>query len=68
MVSEKPQTFLHEMADLMKDIGVALLVAIAIAVYFLPTIIAIRRHYAYKGIIAVINLVFGLSGIGWAGA
>ena len=36
--------------------------------YFLPTIIAYRRRHAYKGIIFVINLVFGLTGLGWAGS
>ena len=52
----------------MKELGYLLLAAIAIAVYFLPTIIAVKRQHAYKGIIAVINIVFGLTGIGWAGA
>jgi hypothetical protein len=52
----------------MKELGHLLLAAIAIAVYFLPTIIAFKRQHAYKGIIAVINIVFGLTGIGWAGA
>jgi len=52
----------------MKALGYLLLAAIAIVVYFLPTIIAVKRQHAYKGIIAVINVVFGLTGIGWAGA
>jgi Na+/citrate or Na+/malate symporter len=52
----------------MKELVYLLIAAIAIAVYFLPTIIAIRRQHAHEGIIAVINVVFGLTGSGWAGA
>jgi xanthine/uracil permease len=52
----------------MKELGYLLLAAITIVVYFLPTIIAVKRQHAYKGIIAVINVVFGLTGIGWARA
>jgi hypothetical protein len=52
----------------MKSIGVILLIILAIGLYFLPSIIAFRRNHAYKNIIFVINLVFGLSGIGWAGS
>lgn len=52
----------------MKTIGIVLVVIILIGLYFLPTVIAFRRDHAYKNIILVINLVFGLSGIGWAGS
>ena len=52
----------------MKAIGIILLVFLLLALYFVPTIIAFRRDHAYKNIILVINLVFGLSGIGWAGS
>jgi hypothetical protein len=45
----------------MKELVYLLIAAIAIAVYFLPTIIAIRRQHAHEGI-------FGLTGSGWAGA
>lgn len=37
-----------------------------IGIYFLPTIVAFRRKHSYKNIIAVINLIFGLTGVGWA--
>jgi Superinfection immunity protein len=53
---------------LLKVIGYLFLAILLIALYFLPTIIAYRRHHAYKGIIFVINLVFGLTGLGWAGS
>jgi hypothetical protein len=48
--------------------GVILAILIALPLYFLPTIFAFRRKHAYKNIIAVINLIFGLTGLGWAGA
>ena len=43
-----------------------LIVLIIAAVYFVPTIIAFKRNHAYKNIILIINLIFGLTGIGWA--
>ena len=52
----------------MKSFGVVLLVIVGLGLYFLPTIIAFRRNHIYKGIILVINLVFGLTGLGWAGS
>jgi hypothetical protein len=41
---------------------------LAIILYFIPTIIAYRRDHAYKGIIFAIDLVLGLSGIGYLAA
>jgi len=52
----------------MKAIGYIFLAIVLLGLYFLPTIIAFRRDHAYKGIILVINLVFGLTGLGWAGS
>jgi len=45
-----------------------LVVVLGIALYFLPTFIAFKRGHAFKNIILVINLVFGFTGIGWAGS
>jgi hypothetical protein len=44
----------------------ALTVLIIASVYFVPTIIAFKRNHAYKNIMLIINLIFGLTGIGWA--
>ena len=52
----------------MKIIGYLILGIALLALYFLPTIIAYKRNHAYKGIVLVINLVFGLTGLGWAGS
>ena len=52
----------------MKAIGYIILGILFLAIYFVPTIIAFRRNHAYKGIIFVINLVFGFTGLGWAGS
>ena len=43
-----------------------LIILIIALLYFVPTVIAFKRNHAYKNIILIINLVFGLTGIGWA--
>ena len=40
-------------------------VVVGMIVYFLPTIIAVFRHHHQWGAIAVINLFFGWTFIGW---
>lgn len=45
--------------------GTALVLAI-VALFFLPTIIADRRHHKNARAIAVVNLLFGWTFIGWA--
>jgi len=45
-----------------------IVILILVPLYFLPSILAFRRDHAYKNIILVINLVFGLTGFGWAGS
>lgn len=42
-----------------------LLLAIGLAFYFLPTMIAIFRNHHQSGAITVINLFFGWTFIGW---
>ena len=44
---------------------IVLLALTALAFYFLPTIIAIFRDHHQLGVIAVINLFFGWTFIGW---
>lgn len=39
--------------------------AILVALYFLPTIIASGRHLPERGGIAMLNLFLGWTGIGW---
>jgi hypothetical protein len=48
-------------------IGPAGLIPLALAIYLIPTIIAfkVRHHYAWA--LAIINVVFGFTGLGWLG-
>ena len=46
-------------------IGICILVVIALGIYLLPTIIAFRRDHHYKFIIMGINIVMGLTGVGY---
>lgn len=48
--------------------GQLLLSALALSFYFLPTINARRRDHGLKVPVFVVNLLFGLTGIGWLGA
>jgi len=52
----------------MTGLVIFLVIAIGLPLYFLPSIIAFRRDHVYKGAITVINLVFGFTGLGWAGS
>lgn len=45
-----------------------LMMVIALAVYFLPTIIADRRKHHQFNAIAALNLLLGWSGLGWIAA
>jgi Superinfection immunity protein len=45
-------------------LGLGLLVA-AIAIYFLPTIIAFERGHAQRGMVAVIDIFLGWTLVGW---
>lgn len=46
---------------------VAVLCLLAVALYFLPSIIAFRRRHPNRYAILVVNLLFGGTGIGWLG-
>lgn len=48
--------------------GQLLLSALVLSFYFLPTINARRRGHGLKFPVFVVNLLFGLTGIGWLGA
>jgi hypothetical protein len=43
------------------------LLGILFLVYWLPTIIAVRREKANKAPIFIVNLFFGWTGLGWVG-
>lgn len=45
--------------------SLALVLVIAIGFYFLPTIVAVVRKVTNQGSVAVINLFFGWTLIGW---
>lgn len=47
------------------DAPVFFLFAFAIAIYFIPTIIAVSRAHHQVGPITVVNLLFGWSFLGW---
>jgi len=40
-------------------------ILVGLAVYFIPIIIAFRRNHHYKWVICGINIIFGLTGIGY---
>lgn len=44
--------------------GIIILLAL-FAVYFLPSVCAIRRHCRGRGAIVFLNLLFGWTAIGW---
>ncbi len=46
-------------------VGGAILLAIAIAVYLLPSIVARRRKHHQRLAIFMLNLLLGWSGLGW---
>jgi hypothetical protein len=45
--------------------ALAIYVIIGIAFYFLPTIVAVARHYRSTGSVVVVNLLLGWTVIGW---
>jgi len=46
----------------------AVIVFIGLIIYMIPTIIAFVRRHPNRGLIAVINIVFGGTGLGWLGS
>lgn len=42
-----------------------LLAPLVLVVYFLPTILAVVRKHRAPWAIAVVNVIFGLTGVGW---
>jgi Superinfection immunity protein len=48
-------------------LGLVGLLPLVIAVYLLPTIIAFKVRHHYAGWLALINIVFGATGLGWLG-
>lgn len=45
-----------------------LFIVAGIAIYFLPTIIAYKKHHSNRGIILLINLLLGWTLLGWIGS
>lgn len=45
--------------------ALAIYVIVGIALYFLPTMVAVARHYRSTGSVVVINLLLGWTLIGW---
>lgn len=53
----------------MKEDGIAVLIAgiLVIAIYFLPTVVALCRGKATGvGAVFLVNLLLGVTGVGWA--
>jgi len=46
-------------------VGLLLVLAIALLLYFLPAIIGSKRQVNNSGWLFVVNLLFGWSGLGW---
>ena len=55
-------------ATLALVIGAIVLGLIAIVLFFLQTIVAFRRDHRNRWVIFLINLVFGVTILGWVGA
>jgi apolipoprotein N-acyltransferase len=53
------------MNDSLTILGVLIVTVIAVAVYLIPTIIAYQRKHHYRRIILGINVIFGLTGLGY---
>ena len=49
-------------------VGFAILLPILLGIYFVPSIVAFARAHPNRWPILVVNLVFGLTGVGWIGA
>lgn len=47
--------------------GHPILWLIVVALNFLPTIVAFARGHRHPGVILVLNLLFGWTGVGWVG-
>jgi len=43
-----------------------IIILVIAVLYFIPSVVAYKRNHAYKNIILVINIIFGLTGVGWA--
>ena len=54
------------MDDIVGIVGVLLMSVCAIALYFVPTIVAGQRSHHNMGAIVAVNLLFGWTFIGWA--
>ena len=55
------------MAELIIMIMTLLIIALGFAVYFLPSIIAFKKQHVHKGIILLVNFIFGWTFIVWVG-
>lgn len=49
-------------------IAISMLSAGIILLYFLPSVIAVRRNHKESDVIVGINLILGVTGLGWGGA
>ena len=45
-----------------------LVVALSLAIYFIPTLVAFERRRCYRGAIFALNLLLGWTLVGWVGA
>ncbi|MBI5018302.1 MAG: superinfection immunity protein [Deltaproteobacteria bacterium] len=43
-----------------------ILLGAAAVLYFLPALVAVRRHHHNRAAIALLNLFLGWTGVGWA--
>jgi hypothetical protein len=52
----------------MSDFNTVLALVVIVAIYFLPTIIAMTRRHANRWPIFLVNFLFGATGLGWFGS
>ena len=65
VLAQAASTSSEDVSDMVVGLFV---IAILIAIYLIPTIVAFSRGHPNRWLIAVINIVFGGTGIGWLGS
>jgi len=48
--------------------GTWIILLVMLAIYFIPTIVAIYRHHPNSGPIVIVNMFLGWTLLGWVGA
>jgi cytochrome c biogenesis protein CcdA len=66
-MSNKGGVIMAAVAVYLMILATIAVIAVAVLIYFLPTIIAYKKNHANRVIILVLNIVFGWTFLGWIG-